>query len=323
MGYFPVPTPALESILTRIVPAGGETAMLDPCAGEGVATKVIQQHLSLREKDVFAIELHENRGERIKEAMPEANVLTPASFFGCSIGWDAFGFAYCNPPFDNDDSYGRVEIKWLSKCAQYLVPNGVILFVCPEPTTTHGRFMDVMTQGFNSVSIIPFPSLYRKHNEVFVIARKNPSWLSKNKAPRLSLLLASNSFLYRPPTSPGPLPYWKKSSLTENEVLEKLATSPLNRHLEVADMRESSRPPLALNNGQIALLLACGELDGIICPEGGEPHVIRGTARKVDEVVDENKVSEKSKTITTTTITERIQMIIRAVDQSGEIHTLS
>jgi hypothetical protein len=312
----------LESILTRIAPPEEDCAIFDPCAGEGVGLLMIQKHLGVKPEQTYAIELHADRGEQVRMKLPGAYILSPASFFGCQVAWDAFGMIYLNPPFDHDRDHGRVEIKWLKRATSSLVPGGLMLFVCPEATAKHEQCRAFLCQNYERISVVPFPSNYRKSNEVFVLARKNPKPLSGKSVPSFPSLLVANTFLYRPAPSSGALPYWKKTSLTELEVVEALESSPLNRHLKVPAMRPLPTPPLALNAGQVALLLACGELDGVIDTGDGMPHVIRGTARKVEEITEEHKTKGKSTETTQTTFTERIEMIIRAVDSSGTIHTL-
>jgi hypothetical protein len=284
---------------------------------------MIQKHLNIPAELTYAIELHEDRGEKVRQNLPGAYVLSPASFFGCSVGWSAFGMIYLNPPFDSDHENGRVEIKWLKRATNNLVAGGLMVFVCPEATAKHLQCREHLCCNYDRISVVPFPQPYRKSNEVFVLARKTHQTLPSKQAPQFPSLLVGTNFLYRPAPSSGALPYWKKTSLTELEVEKALAESPLNRHLTVPTMRPLPQPPLALNAGQVALLLACGELDGVIDAGDGMPHVIRGTARKVEEKTDESKTQgSKGKSTVTTTYTERIEMIIRAVDSTGTIHTL-
>lgn len=103
-----------------------------------------------------------------------------------------------------------------------------------------------------------------------------------------------------------------------------LASSPLRAHLIAPAESPLPSPPLPLGIGHIALLLASGHLDGVVQPEAKPPHVVRGTSRKhsfVSDVTDTE--NDDGSTTTRTTISERIDLVIRTVDGSGNIRTFS
>ena len=74
----------------------------------------------------------------------------------------------------------------------------------------------------------------------------------------------------------------------------------------------------------LALLIACGELDGIVCPPGEKPHVIRGVARKVRHVMSEDKAVDvkANEEVVTRKEAERIQLVVRMLTSDGEITDL-
>ena len=72
----------------------------------------------------------------------------------------------------------------------------------------------------------------------------------------------------------------------------------------------------------MALLLASGHLDGVVRPEGKQPHVVRGSASKREYVSDVTDiVNADGSTSTRTTISERIELVVRTVDLTGRIRT--
>src|SRR5262249_51333957 len=96
---------------------------------------------------------------------------------------------------------------------------------------------------------------------------------------------------------------------------QRLASVPAGR---------AASPPLALGTGHVALLLASGHLDGVVSPEGERPHLVRGTSRK-KEVVTSEEVTEddKGRQTTKTVLTEKIELIVRAVDWTGTVRTFT
>jgi hypothetical protein len=79
---------------------------------------------------------------------------------------------------------------------------------------------------------------------------------------------------------------------------------------------------LPLSRGHLALMLASGQLDGVVAPPDDEPHIVRGVALKVQCPADvTEEVQENGSVKTTTVIRERIQLVVRAVGRDGVIHT--
>ena len=78
------------------------------------------------------------------------------------------------------------------------------------------------------------------------------------------------------------------------------------------------QPPLPLSDTHRALLLACGVLDGIVEPPGEQPHVVRGTCRKVQHLLRKDTAEDR----TTCLYTERVEIVIRTIDQEGNLCTM-
>ena len=71
------------------------------------------------------------------------------------------------------------------------------------------------------------------------------------------------------------------------------------------------------------MLLASGHIDGLICPTGEPPHVIRGTAAKDTFVASRDEDEDDNGKVTTrTVISERPRLVIRVLDSEGNISTL-
>ena len=326
-GYYPAPEQAIAHAASFLRPPVNEPfAILDPCAGEGAAIRQLAELLGCPQSMVHAIELDDGRADSLHATLPEAHVLAPASFFGCRASLNCFSFIWLNPPFD--DSYGgcRVEEQFLRTATDWLVPGGVMALVCPEDVVD--EYSDArrhFTIYYENCMIVPFPEAHRPFHEVIVFGHKRvrpevdrwragcwKGWESVE---------APKDFRYHIPPGSGPR-IFQKIEPTETELQDMLITSPLRSHLTAPPVVSLPSPPLSLGIGHVALLLASGHLDGVVRPEGKQPHVVRGSASKREYISDVTDiVNPDGSTSTRTTISERIELVVRTVDLTGKIRT--
>src|SRR5260370_37513389 len=170
--------------------------------------------------------------------------------------------------------------------------------------------------------IVPFPEQHRRFQEVIVFGhkRRRPQ-ADRWSAPSWESVQAPPDFLYGIPSSSGPRVF-QKVQPTESELQHMLARSHLRTHLTALPEVTLPAPPLALGIGHVALLLASGHLDGVVHPAGRLPHVVRGTSRKREYIADvTDTVNADGTTTTKTTIAEKIELMVRTVDITGDIRT--
>lgn len=322
-GFYPIPPEALAHALQYLRPVS-TTPIIDPCAGQGAALKQIAGHLGTPPDLIYAIELDEARAAAVADALPlGANILAPASFQGCAISNGSFGFAYVNPPFDDEIGGGRrVETAFLMRATMLLAPGGVLFFVCPHTVAQKVEVRSHFHTWYDEIAMFPFPEEHRPYDEVVVAAvrRPKPTKMDESLKFRVWKYTADIGLYYPPVVSPPTK--WEKVDFTDAELSRALMNSPLRQHLRPPAELPKATPPLPLNTGHIALLLASGTLDGVVHPDGEEPHVVRGTASKVTFVSDvaESEAADGS-AVTKTTYSERIVLKIRAATGDGRIRT--
>jgi hypothetical protein len=198
------------------------------------------------------------------------------------------------------------------------MPGGVMAFVCPEDVI--GEYSDARRHFgyfYENCTLVPFPAEHRQFDEVIMFGHKR----ARPRVDDASVSWAPKGFIYHIPASPGPRKFLKVEP-TELELQGILAGSPLRSYLTAPPDVPIPSPPLALGIGHVALLLASGHLDGVVEPEGKPPHVVRGTSRK-QEFVSEMTESkdDQGRTVKRTTISERIELVVRTVDLTGRIQT--
>ena len=326
-GFYPAHEEAVAFAASFLQPPiGAKFAILDPCAGEGTAIRQLSEILGCPPTSTHAIELDDSRAEAIRATLPEAHVLAPADFFGCRASLGSFSFIWLNPPFDY--SYGgyRVEEQFLGRATEWLMTGGVIALVCPEDVVE--EFTDArqhFTRFYENVTVVPFPEHHRQFKEVIVFGHKRarPESEQTTGLKAWESVQAPAGFRYRIPASNGPR-LFQKVQPTEPELERMLAGSALRSHLKSPPETPVPSPPLPLGIGHVALLFASGHLDGVVHPPGKLPHVVRGTSRKHSFVSDVSDTdNQDGSTTTRTTISERIELVIRTVDRTGLIRTFS
>lgn len=326
-GFYPAHENAVAFAASYLQPPIGEKfSILDPCAGQGTAIRQLGEFLGCPPTLTHAIELDDCRADVIHAALPEAHVLAPADFFGCRVSYGSFSFIWLNPPFDYSYGGNRVEDQFLWRATEWLMPGGVMALVCPEDVVEeYSDARQHFTRFYENVMIVSFPEAHRPFNEMVVFGHKRarPDVDRTKDRKAWESIQAPKGFRYQIPPGNGPR-LFQKVQPTEPELQRMLASSPLRSHLQSPPAVPVPSPPLPLGIGHVALLLASGHLDGVVHPEGKRPHVVRGTARKHSFVSDvtENE-NEDGSTTTRTTISERIELVIRTVDRTGHIRTFS
>jgi hypothetical protein len=324
-GFYPAPPEAVIHAATFLRPPTWEPfSILDPCAGEGAALRQLGERLGCQQEMLFAIELDDGRAEKVHTTLPDAHVLAPASFFGCRASRNSFSLIWLNPPFD--DAYGghRVEDQFLRTATEWLLPGGVMALVCPEAVA--GEYSETRRHFaiyYENCRIVPFPEQHRPFNEVIAFGQKcvRPRGRERESL-SWEAAQAPKGFVYSIPAGPGPR-IFQKIEPTEPELQYLLAHSPLHTQLTMPPEIPLPSPPLTLGIGHVALLLASGQLDGIVQPEGQAPHVVRGTSRKREYVSDVTETENPDGSTTTkTTLSEKIELIVRTVDLTGHLQTL-
>jgi hypothetical protein len=314
-------------------------SIIDPCAGEGAALRQIAEHLGIEPRDTYAVELDAGRAELVRQAIPRGRLLGPCSFFGTRISANSFGLAYVNPPFDDQlGGGGRDEQRFAERATRLLKPGGILALVLPYRAIKNNRSFQVFLDGhYDEAALMEFPAEARPYNEVVYFGKRRRveatdsayrgylGSLGMAWTDRLELVAGCEGYVWDVPWSKPPMTF-KKSALTEVELIAYLAASPLNRHLGPPPRRDVLRPPADLSIGHVALMLASGMLNGTIRPPAEPPHVVRGTARKVEfQSVPPTASTDEDTGVTTIkeVRSEKIDMIVRAVAQDGEIFTFA
>jgi hypothetical protein len=322
LGWYPIAPEPLAMLCAHLkVPEPEQTHLADPCCGTGLALNQIGEALAVPKKNLWGVELAENRAAEAKANLPGSHVLGPASFFGTHISPHSLSFLWTNPPFMPDEQgHGRrVEYSFLTRAMPLLVKGGIMAFLMPQRAMGYEveRFF---VQHFEDAVKMPLPDRWRHYDEMLLVGKRRADPVESWEDMPIGDL-AKPGLIWTIPQAKGPRVF-AKTGLTPTELERLLVKSPLNRVFETPKEKPIGRPPLPLNKGHLALLLASGALNGIV--PSSPPHVVRGSSQK-SEYISETKCQEDEKTGAVTTITvkrEKVTLIVRTVDCSGAIQTL-
>lgn len=290
LGYYPTPLSVIERLRPLLRFPERPFSVLDPCCGEGHA---LAELVKGAEALTYGIEIHPGRARTTAKILK--HVLS-CGYEDARISHGSVSILFLNPPYDSDvrDDDGRTlrtERRFLRDTHPYLVPGGVFIYLIAhphlDPSTTR-----LLSAWFERLAVYRFPDPeYARFRQIVIIGvRKARADLDDEEQARLDRLrfgeipalpfAAAPSYAV-PPTPPIPL---FRSSRPDPQLLaEEVAQAPAWRELWDSlprlDGTSRTRPPLPLHTGHLGLLLAAGELDGII-GAGPERHLVRGLVRK-------------------------------------------
>ena len=335
MGYYPTPdevTPIIARYINR--QRNGLIRVLDPCAGEGTAVKLVGDHL---QAETYGIEIDIERGKIAKEVLTKCLV---TDYQNTRISHGSFSLLWLNPPYDwatrdNEiEKSERYERTFLRDCIPYLSPGGILVYLIPQ-RRLDGHIARMLSYRFEQISVFRFPEEeYRAFKQlvIFGVLKKKP-----DKDDRLSEYLKKCGQLkalvpylpqrpprvYEVPTSPAKATFLFRSKDIEPEELAeeirkhglfsqfKEMTTPLS-------MAEKIRPIMPLRHGHLAQILACGLMNGIVWDrDRTNPLLVKGVTKKeVRHSVEIQGDMEKH------IETDQIKIVIHAFNRHGEMLTI-
>ena len=335
MGYYPTPegiTPMIATYLKR--GRDGLLRILDPCAGEGTAVKVIGDHLN---GETYGIEIDLERGQKAKKLLTACLV---TDYQNTRISHGSFSLLWLNPPYDWEtrdneiETSKRCERSFLKDCIPYLFPGGVLIYLIPQ-RRLDGHIARMLSYRFMQMSVFRFPEVaYRAFKQlvIFGILKQKPHKEEKvfEYLKQCGQLKAVVPYLppdpphvYEVPVSPAKAGFlFRSREIDPRELAEEIKkhglfslfremTTPLR-------MDERIRPIMPLRHGHLAQILACGLMNGIVWDrDRTDPLLVKGVTKKeVTHSVERQGDTEKH------IETDQIKIVINAFNRQGHMMTI-
>lgn len=322
-GFYPAAAEAVRQWAAHLrVEDPEKTTILDPCAGRGDAIRVLGEALGLPQRNVYAVELDAGRGVELKQTLPEGVCVQPADFCQMRAQAKTFSVAWVNPPFDDElGGGGREETRFVSHALRLVVPGGIVGLVLPKTVLERSwATRELFNHWLDDVRVLEFPEEHRPYKEVVVTGKRRKEEGATQHS-YTSIPMGTPMIEWPVPAGRRPS-FFEKGGPTQEELQEALESSPLSKLFRTPKRAATPRPILPLSNGHVSLLLASGQVDGVVRPEGEPAHVVRGVTRKERYVAGTStEETADGKSRTTVTTREKIVLAVRTVDEHGIIRS--
>jgi tRNA1(Val) A37 N6-methylase TrmN6 len=130
LGFFPLP-PSEAKRLKNYLTFSSQFSAIDPCVGDGVAFSALVEGAPGRPR--YGVEIDAHRAAQARTLDIEV-LQTNTTDVRCNA--ESFSLLYLNPPYDWESGQTgnqRLESVFLEHTYRWLKPEGVLVFVIPQP----------------------------------------------------------------------------------------------------------------------------------------------------------------------------------------------
>lgn len=347
-GFFATPERQGEYLI-KLLDVEGSGVWLDPTCGEGEILHQLSSPFQSEDCTIstYGVELDKGRAEK---ALSLLSHCINAPIESMVIQNEAVSLLYLNPPYDftmkgmDDDSADRKEWQELVRNTRYLKEKGLMIYVIPSYRFADKRIARYLATYFFDVGIMRFSDEdyddFRqcifignkktgKHKEFnqtlfnFLIQMESDEFVMEKVTPIDRFVTAQKK--WKVPTGIEELKTFYTKLANKSDYVEGIRNSKgfqaficrsKPKQLEIG-----GNPILPLNQGQMALLLASGAVNGEI-GEGDNYHLVQGL-EIVSKVTEEEKRTHDNGSVTTVTKTRtKRDVSVKIITPSGLIRKL-
>ena len=312
-GYFASPERQGEYLRT-LLSFDSETSVLDPTCGEGL---ILEQLTEAREDRSFAIHTYgvELEKGRAKKAKMILDTVVESPIESMVISHDVFGMVFLNPPYDNtmlgvgDEKTDRKEYIELVRNTRYLAPGGVMMYIIPSYRFADSKIARFLATYFEDIAITKFSDEdYDDYRQCIFIGKKKDStrkeinmalfeflqqmndedFVTKKVTP-LNLLVGRKKWLIPARKTEIPTFYSRIENKCDfvNAIRSNKGFQAFIERTRPKQLVVGGEPIINIAQGQMALLLASGAVNGMI-GEGDTLHAVQGMEIVSHVVTEEN-----------------------------------
>lgn len=347
-GYFPTDELSIGRILEMLDVDGGSVRIIDPCCGEGVALAECANYLREAGADVFSAGIEFN-AERAQHAKTLLDHVVHADINDSSVSSSQFNLLWLNPPYGDritdqvvrdpsQQGRDRWEKYFLSRTLPSLAFGGLLVYIIPHYVLDR-HLAKQLARCLDSLSVYRLPEEQFKQIVVMGYRRRTEG---HNKSEMVNVLLdVANDRTAAPELPEVPDRTYKVSTLTP--VMQRKAVE-IRSHLPTAELvsevkaaypclwsdfsnhfRQRAsvkrRPARELSPWHLSLMLAAGQVSGIVTAPSGRQLLVKGATHKEKEVAVEFSEDDDGNMEEKRILTDRFVPIIKAIDVTRSAST--
>lgn len=340
-GYFR--TPDLQGeYLKSLITFTGDCSTFDPTCGEGLILEQLTKDISEFDVRSYGVELDKRRAAEAKERL---DTVVQAPIESMVISHDVFSFLFLNPPYDHtmlgigdEEKTERKEYTELVRNTKYLMPGGIMVYIIPSYRFADKRIARFLATHFEDVAITKFSAedyddfrqcifigklkdaAHKALNQKlfdFLLEMGKEEHIEKNVTP-INILVGKK--IWEVPSGPTEIPtFYSKienkrdfvSSIKSNKGFKAFIERTKPKQLVIG-----GDPIINIAQGQMALLLASGAVNGLI-GEGEHLHALQGM-----EIVSKVVTEEKTEHSTVTKSRTKRDVSVKIITPNGKVKKL-
>lgn len=305
------------------------TMIVDPCAGEGEALKLLGNTLGVTH--LFANELDEMRAELCRSA--GLTVACGDGVHELKANENHFSMLWLNPPYDFEgEGEGRTEWKFL-RTLRFLQKDGILVFVVPLSVLRRRDFREKLPLRIKDITVCRFPdSDFSAYGQAVLFARRRTGRVQEefqnyNRQVDNPMVLGDGQLpvfgKYPVPPVEKPRITYFRSENCDAHTLRLLAKTPTVQKILCHGLSKAEtvdKAPLTpFRPGHKAMMLATGALDGVYRLADGSLVALAGMTDKVTATIEEED-DERTTTRIRTTPTSKVLGL--ALEKTMELNEL-
>lgn len=340
-GYFPTDELSISRILAMLEINSGVMRLIDPCCGEGIALAECSHFCREAGATVFSSGIEFN-AERAANAKTLLDHVVHADFNDCTVSSAQFNLLWLNPPYGDritdqvvrdQDQRGRDrwEKYFLNRSLPMLSFGGLLIFIIPHYVIDR-HLAKQLTRCLDALSVYRLPEdLFR---QIVVMGYRRRVEGQINSGTINLLLDVANDRNAAPVLPEVPDRFYKVSTLTpeqqkrpveirSNVPTRELVAEVIEKHACLwhdfanhFNQRSTikRRPARKLSDWHLALMLAAGQVSGVVESSTGRQLLVKGGTHKEKEVAVEFTEDDDGNMEEKRVLTDRFVPIIKAID---------
>lgn len=324
--------------MKQLLEFSGECACMDTCCGEGFILKQLTE--GAEGVVTYGVEIEKRRAETASTVLDK---VIEAPIESMIISNDSCSLNFLNPPYDysmksSDDEAERKEYTELIRTYRYLMPGGVLIYVIPAYRYSDKKIARFLATNFNEMSVARFTDEnFDEYKQVVFIGKKKRGAHKEFSQQIYDIFMefADEEFVRTKLPDLKQLAEKKKYTVPTGKPLVSTFYSRLeNKSVFVDAIKENKgfksfiertkpktielkMPVINLAQGQLALLLASGSINGELGNSPKTIHIVRGM-ENISKVIS----TEETEYTTITKARTKREISVKVITPGGVVKKL-